>query len=113
MRVGGDDADEGFEDAVDGEERDVVAVSGQHARGFRASPPAAGDEAEEDGREGWAETGGEDGEEEVEAEEGGEVGFGMGEDGVVFCFGGGLRSGETAEERAGGFFDWLEDDASK
>lgn len=113
LRVGGDDADEGFQDAVDGEEGDVVAVRGQDARGLRVGPTAAGDEAEEGGREGGAERGGEEGEEEVEAEEGGEVGFGLGEDGVVFVFGCGLGSGETAEEGAGGFFDWLEDDAGE
>ncbi len=77
------------------------------------SPTAAGDEAEEDGCEGRAETSGEEGEEEVETEEGGEVGFGLGENGVVFGFESCLRSGETAEEGAGGFFDWLEDDAGE
>ncbi len=77
------------------------------------SPTAAGDEAEEDGREGRAETCGEEGEEEVETEEGGEVGFCLGEKGVVFGVGSDLRSGKTTEERAGGFFDWLEDDAGE
>lgn len=113
LRVRGDDADEGFQDAVDGEEGDVVAVSGQDAWGLCMGPTAAGDEAEEDGREGWAETCGEEGEEEVEAEEDGEVGFCLGEDGVVFIFGCGLGSGKTTEERAGGFFYWLEDDAGE
>lgn len=111
--IGGDDADEGFQDAVDGEEGDVVAVSGQDAWGLCMSPAAAGDEAKEDWREGRAETGGEEGEEEVEAEEGGEVGFSLGKNGFVFVFGCGLRSGETTEERAGGFFYWLEDDAGE
>ena len=77
------------------------------------SPTAAGDEAVEDGGEGGAETCGEEGEEEVETEEGGDVGFCLGEDGVVFGSGSYLRSGETAEEGAGGFFDWLEDDAGE
>lgn len=113
MRVRADDTNEGFQNAVDGEEGDVVAVRGQDARGLCMGPTAAGDEAEEDGREGWAERGGEEGEEEVKAEEGGEVGFCLGEDGVVFGFRYGLGSGETAEERAGGFFDRLEDDAGE
>ena len=76
-------------------------------------PTAASDEAEEDGREGWAKTCGEEGEDEVEAEEGGEVGFCLGENCVVFGFGGGLRSRETAEERARGLLDGLEDDAGE
>ena len=76
-------------------------------------PAAAGDEAEEDRREGWAETCGEDGEEEVEAEEGGEVVFRLGEDCVVSGLGGGLGSRQTAEEGAGGFFYRLEDDAGE
>ena len=77
------------------------------------TPTAASDEAEEDGRKRWAKTGGEDGEEEIEAQEGGEVVFGLGEDCVIFGFGSGLRSRQTTEERAGGLFDWLEDDAGK
>ena len=77
-------------------------------------PAAAGDEAEEDRGEGWAETGGEEGEEEVEAEEGGEVGFRLGEDRGVFWHRRGLGSWwETAEEGAGGFLDGLEDDAGE
>ena len=76
-------------------------------------PAAAGDEAEEDGGEGGAETCGEDGEEEVEAEEGCEVGFGLQEDCVVFGLGSGWGRGKVTEERAGGFFYRLEDDAGE
>ena len=41
------------------------------------------------------------------------MGFCLGKNWVVFGFRRGLRSGKTTEERAGGFFYWLEDDAGE
>ena len=45
------------------------------------------------------------------------MGFCLGKDWVVFSFRRGLRRGlrswKTTEERAGGFFYWLEDDAGE
>ena len=64
MGGGGDGGDEGFQDAVQGEEGDVVAVDGEHGAGGR--PGGAGDVVEEKGCGGGADAGDDEGEEAVE-----------------------------------------------
>jgi len=86
-------------------------------------PAGAGDGAEGEGGEGGAEGEGKEGEECVEVKEDVEVGGCLGKGGVgrlivILYFGGcwiggrrRRRGQEPSEERAGGFLDWLEEDA--
>lgn len=70
----GGGGDEGFEDAVDGEEGDVVAVGAQDGAGRGGGPSGAGDGAEEERSQGRGDGEEEEGEEGIESEDGEEIG---------------------------------------
>lgn len=84
LGIGGDGGDEGLGDAVEGEQRDVVAVGGEYFAGAAVGPFGARDQLEQQWRCGRTEDAGDEGDDAVELQDVAEDVFSLPD--VVFGF---------------------------